>query len=110
MCSDQLHYILFHLCVQLSATLHVRMVRVLLMTLAVVQQDMREKDAMKQVYRSFCFARIYVHITLLPKYFKHLNSAGNSPFIVLMIVCKIADQNNFILPTPLPSPSFYTGM
>ena len=59
MCSDQLHYILFHLCVQLSATLHVRMVHVLLMTLAVVQQDMREKDAMKQVGPSALLELMY---------------------------------------------------
>ena len=39
----------FSFCVQLCATLHVRMVRVLLMTLAVVQQDMWEQDVMKQV-------------------------------------------------------------
>ena len=41
-------------CVQLCATLHVRMVRVLLTTLADVQQGMREKGAMKQV-STFCF-------------------------------------------------------
>ena len=55
--------------------------------------------------RSFCFARTYVHITLIPKYFKHLNSAGNSPFTVLTIVCKMADQNSFILPITTTPPS-----
>ena len=55
----QLCYILFHPYIQLCATLHVRMVRVLLMTPAVVQQDMWEKDAMKQVGPSALLELMY---------------------------------------------------
>ena len=44
--------LVFSFCVQLCATLHVRMVHVLPMTLAVVQQDMWDQGAQNKVFRS----------------------------------------------------------
>ena len=41
---------MFSFCVQLCATLHVRMVHVLPMTLAVVQQDMWDQGAQNKVF------------------------------------------------------------